>query len=241
MPEQEMEASSYPAPDKKPLEVKGSEIDYIVIVPKGVKSEASADKPDEAPERREDKPEEQGKMALPDKDKPLKISGSELESIVLTPKGSKKEEEKEMDKPKEPAEHAQAQDEKLAEFQEQFSAMKKEAQEWRRLYTDLHTQRVDEVVDQIVTLRLDQGLINDESVQPTRERLSKLPYGELKILLSDSKSLKGKTSPVKSTDGEAKIKLSQDPKEKMTKEQEVRLRYFGHKDPLPASANGGEQ
>lgn len=211
------------------MTVKGSEIEYVLIVPKGV----SPEQPEKTAEKPGEKPEEKSEqsMALP-KGKALKISGAEIETLTLTPKGQKEEKKEKEEEKKMPGQEEQK---ALTDMQEQFSAMKRERDEIAAKYTSIvNTMKTNEV-DQIIALRLARGTIKDDQVVDATDRLGKLPLDVVHTLLSDEKSMKPKEEPVSAGAGSARVKLS-DKGKQLTEEQQLRQGLFGHADPLP----GGE-
>jgi hypothetical protein len=227
-----MEAQeAYPLPGGRQLSVKGDEIEYIIIVPKGVKVENPA-KASENPEETKDQ-----SMALP-KGKPLKVAGTEIETLTIMPKGGKPE-EKPAEKPESKTEGSQMkpqEQKELSALQEQLSAAKREKDEVSAKYESLITTIKNGEVQEIVALRLSRGVLKEDQKSEATERLSKLPVDIVHALLSDEKALSPKEEHVSADQGTAHIKLTAGANKPLSEEQQVRQRLYGHADPL----KGGE-
>lgn len=194
---------------KKPLKVLGSEIDNIVITPKNAESPVSGK-------------EAEGQEAS--KDKPVKISGENLDYLELVPKGVKKEEEK-GEKPGDNSmeeKKAEQLSEQLTELEGSYSKLKEENGALISKIQVLDKEKIDGLTEQVVTLRLDKGLIKDDEVAPSIKELSELGEKSLRILLSDVKKqpkIDGKGAV------ETKVKFSDS---NHTEEELARFKMLGY-------------
>jgi len=167
------------------------------------------------------------------KDKPLKIDGSEIEYIVLAPKGYKEgapasaenkgdtenkgeKKEEDMDKPKE-------------DVNKKMETLSAENRSLREKVNQMMLSRREDLATQIVELRAKKGLIEEKDKSIAVEDFKKLDETQLKILLSDAERLEKVDAEVKA---EAKVKLSASGSSELTEEQKLRQEWFGHKDPL---------
>lgn len=192
-----------------------------------------------------EKPEKPEKENQIPKDKPLKVKASELEMVVLVPKGY----EGQYPVAQAANEEMLKQQNEISDLKSQVTEMSKKLEEKDKIYAELQKQVTtrDEqdratVASEIVESRLSLGLLEiDQDEAKAKEQkegavkeLSKLPIDQLKTLSEDAKKLAKATKPeggkpVVFTPGTTThSELSNE----QTKIEEKRLSLFGHKKPL---------
>lgn len=173
------------------------------------------------------------------KDKPLKINATELDAIILIPKGVKAEPPAAQQQkpasapaasspPKPQASEKPFEETRLGEeLSKKLSAAKTKVDELEQKLTSIDADRKDTLISAIVDERLSKRYILDADVEKVKENLSSLEAEHLKALLEDTKALPdlkaGKPQPKSS-----KQQLS----EEEVKREELREQLFGHKKPV---------
>ena len=204
------EGYPFPGDTKKPLKITGQNIEYIVIAPKGYAGEYPA-------------VESELKDYPAPSEKPLKITAENIEWVVVVPKGyptvrgtePRKEAEKE-------AEKASDVHKKL---EEELNTMKTENENLKKQIEEMLAERKENLAKNIVELRKEKGLIEDQDIPKKMCELKKLGVPQLQILLSDSQMLRKLGAMT-----EAKVKLSQNTE--VDEVSKLRKEWFGHSKPL---------
>ncbi len=93
---------------------------------------------------------------------------------------------------------------------------------------EIRKAEIDQVVTQIVDVRLSKGLVDEKQVADTKVALSKLPIDQLRVLLSDMDKIKDKIPQAGEPKANSTVQLSE--------EKAVRLKMFGHEDPITKEA-----
>jgi len=216
---EEFAAKTYPLPGApKPLKVDGSELEYVVLVPKGVKVEVKMI------EQTENKD-----YPMPQKDKPLKVDGSELDAVVLIPKGAEypePTEDKAEDKKEESKETVETKTENTEDIDVQ--KLKDELEEYKKKYAEAVAQLEDirmkekkAKVEGVVKTELELGLITPEEKAAETERLMALDDNALHIFMEKISKITTTATP-KAKPVEAELEDIE------LKKKEIRKRLFGH-------------
>lgn len=169
----------------------------------------------------------------------LKINASELEHIVLVPRGMSTEhpvtESLEKDLAKAYKELSEMKtttktlSEKVANFEELEKDLNKKLKEATDQLETINTSEVTGLVSQIVDSRIEHGLLKEEDKDKLTEDLAKLGTEQLQLLLADLKVL-SKEKP-----GEPDPKAKDEVKElseEEEKKRELRKGIFGHEEPI---------
>lgn len=198
--------AGYPMPGSKPMEIKGTEIEYIVIAPKGYKGGAATS--------------QEAQQALP-KDKPLKVDGSQLESVTLTPKGT----------PAQEGSHEGEQEKKEKEggMEEKIKQLTSERDDFKSKYEQLLAERRSALSSQIVELKKEDGVVKEEEAAAFKKELETLDEVALKVMLADTRKIHAKFAEQIKDKGTAKVRFTGS--ENLTDEQKKRLELFGHPNP----------
>ena len=206
----EIQGALPPEAKDKEFKIPASDIESIVITPKSTTTQSVGSAAE-------------GEMAAIDK--PLKVDGTELEYVVLAPKGFKgktSEEDKE-EKKKE----GEGEMDKTEDVGKKIETLSAENQQLQGQVNQMLLSRREDLATQIVELRQKKGLAEEKESKATIESFTKLDEPQLRILLSDAERLeKVETEPK----AEAKVKLSASGNGGATEEQDLRQKWFGHKD-----------
>ena len=213
MTETEIQGALPPEAKEKEFKIPASDIESIVITPKGNAAQSAGSVAE-------------GSMAVIDK--PLKVDGTELEYVILAPKGFKgKTSEEDKEEKKEEKKEGEGEMDKTEDVGKNIETLSAENQQLQGQVNQMLLSRREDLATQIVELRQKKGLAEEKESKATIESFTKLDEPQLRILLSDAERLeKVETEPK----AEAKVKLSASGNDGATEEQNLRQKWFGHKD-----------
>lgn len=159
---------------------------------------------------------EEKRYPLPgSKDKPLKIDASELEAIILIPKGVRAE----YPIPREEAKDTETKPD--AETEEKIKALTSENEALKKQVEEITMSLKEHIVDDILEIKEKKQLTREEN---EREKYMQLDVDALKVLLSELKELKVGSKP------EPKAKKTELTDDTEAKKREIRKKLFGIED-----------
>jgi hypothetical protein len=157
------------------------------------------------------------------KDKPMKIDGAALEYVVLAPKGYHGQ------YPGAAEAHAGETQEKseVSSVNEEKEKLTDERDYFKQQYENLLAERRSELSNRIVTLKKEDGVIEEKEVETLTKELGQLDETALRVILADSQRVHAKITK-QPEEGTSKVKFSGS---SLSEEQTLRQKLFGHTNP----------